>query len=276
MGDKGLMLPDVQQVSRIIRDTAAKEILPRFGHLADHEVTEKTAGELVTAADIEAERVLGAALGELVAGSIIVGEEGTETDPGLLNALSGPHPAWIIDPVDGTRNFVEGKPCFAVIVAFCLHGETQAGWIYDPISDSMITATAGGGAWEDGKPLQLAPPAQPMAKLSGSLGSGPRKRLRMRREAGERNLPSRITRYGCVGREYMDLARGSLHFARYAQHLKPWDHAAGVLIHREAGGANGLVEGRTQYTPARNVAGETLILAPDTKTWESLRQLLSV
>ena len=77
IGDKGLMLPDVQQVSRIIRETAAKEILPRFRRLADHEVTEKSAGELVTTADIEAERVLGAALGNLVADSIIVGEHET-------------------------------------------------------------------------------------------------------------------------------------------------------------------------------------------------------
>jgi len=274
MGDKNHMLPNIQQVSRIIRDAAAKEILPRFRSLAEHEILEKTAGELVTAADIEAERVLGEALGELIADSIIVGEEGTEADPGLLDTLAGPNSAWIIDPVDGTRNFVMGKPCFAVIVALCQNGATQAGWIYDPLSDSMITATAGGGAWEDGKQLHLAP-AGPVAKLSGSLGSGPRKRLQSRREAGEADLPSRITRYGCVGREYMDLARGNLHFARYAQNLKPWDHAAGVLIHREAGGVSGLVENQTAYSPLDGLLGGTLILAPDLKTWDSLCRLLT-
>jgi fructose-1,6-bisphosphatase/inositol monophosphatase family enzyme len=264
-------LPPIEAVDAIIRDVAAGEIMPRFRALADHEITEKNPGDIVTSADFEAEARLTEALGLLVPGSAVVGEEAAEDDPGILRALGGEAPVWLVDPLDGTRNFAEGRECFAVIVAYCRGGETLAGWIHDPIADVTIWAAAGEGAWMAGERLAAARPV-PIAGMRGSLGRKFRKRFEKSRTG---DVPASMTRVGCVGREYMDLARGRLHFAQYAQRLKPWDHAAGVLLHREAGGFNGLTEGRGSYHPAPRIQYASLLLAPDKTAWDSLHAVLA-
>ena len=268
------MLPDTDKGADIIREVAAEKIVPRFRALTDGEISEKKPGDLVTVADIEAERALCRALGDLVPGATLIGEEQAEDTPHVIDALAGTGPVWVVDPVDGTVNFVRGNPCFAVILAYCEGGKTRAGWIYDPLSRSMVSTVAGEGAWEDGRRLRTAR-GRPLAEMAGSLGSGLRKDLARRRKAGEKGLPRKISRYGCVGREYMDLARGRLHFARYANRLKPWDHAAGVLIHEESGGFSGLLDDAGVYAPKTGIVFGTLLLAPDEMNWQSLRNLLA-
>ena len=171
---------------------------------------------------------------------------------------------WLVDPLDGTNNFAHGKPCFAVIVALCQDGVTRAGWIHDPLGGLTAWSVAGEGAWirEAGavRRLSAAAPA-PMAKMEGSLGDSLRKRLTARGKTGDEETPARMVRYRCVGQEYLDLARGRLHFARYGVRLKPWDHAAGVLLHREAGGFGALVEGPAPYSPRPGIVKGTLLLA---------------
>lgn len=267
-------LPSIATVDAIIREVAADEIMPRFRELAAHEISEKKPGDIVTTADTEAEARLTAALGALVPGSAVVGEEAAEDDPGILRALGGEAPVWIVDPLDGTRNFAEGRPCFAVIVAYCRGGETVAGWIHDPVAGVTMWTAAGEGAWMAEKRLSAAP-AVSIAEMRGSLGHKFRKRLEDRGKSRPAIVPASMTRLGCVGREYMDLAQGRLHFAQYAQRLKPWDHAAGVLLHREAGGFNGLTEGRGPYHPEPRVQYATLLLAPDVTAWDSLHAALA-
>ena len=80
---------DPDRVARIIRETAAAEIVPRFGHLKADQIREKSPGQLVTEADVEAERVLSRRLVELLPGSKVVGEEGVAGDPSLLAGLHG-------------------------------------------------------------------------------------------------------------------------------------------------------------------------------------------
>ncbi|MDP6788290.1 MAG: inositol monophosphatase family protein [Rhodospirillales bacterium] len=271
-------LPDSKDVTAIMEDVAAREIVPRFRRLADHDITEKNPGDLVTTADIEAERDLARELPPLAAGSVVVGEEEASTDPSVLEALAGARPVWLIDPLDGTNNFAHGKPCFAVIIALCQAGEVRAGWIHDPLGGLTAWAIAGEGAWirESGqvRRLSAAAPA-PVSEMKGSLGRGLRKRLAAKREAGDTDTPARMVRYRCVGQEYMDLARGRLHFARYGGRLKPWDHAAGVLLHREAGGFSALVEGRAPYSPRPGIVHGSLLLAPDTNAWDALHRVMN-
>jgi fructose-1,6-bisphosphatase/inositol monophosphatase family enzyme len=88
-------------------------------------------------------------------------------------------------------------------------------------------------------------------------------------------MPARIVRYGCVGREYMDLAGGALDFALYTR-LKPWDHAAGVLIHQEAGGFSRITDDGTSYQPAPGIQQTTLLLAPDQAAWQALNAAFAV
>ena len=112
-------------------------------------------------------------------------------------------------------------------------------------------------------------------KMEGSLGHGPRKRLTARGKTGDGEIPARMVRYRCVGQEYLDLARGRLHFARYGGQLKPWDHAAGVLLHREAGGFSALVEGPAPYSPRPGIVRGTLLLVPDPAGWDALHTVLN-
>jgi len=266
------MLPDIQRVTDIIRDTAAAEVMPRFQNLAHGDIAEKRPGDLVTAADIAAEKRLESELTALVPGAVVVGEEAAEVNPGLLHLLTGDAPVWVVDPVDGTHNFAHAKACFAVIVAYCVAGRTVAGWIHDPVADVTAWAAEGQGTWIGERRLRVASPA-PLEALSGSLGYRLRRRLQTEHPGGLGR--GRLVRYGCVGREYMDLARGDLHFARYARRLKPWDHAAGVLLHREAGGFSALVHDRAPYRPDDGgVLTGTLMLAPDEATWDALHDAI--
>jgi fructose-1,6-bisphosphatase/inositol monophosphatase family enzyme len=267
------MTPDPAAVQAVIREVAETLILPRFQRLAAHEISEKKAGDIVTIADQEAEHALEAALRKLLPGSAVVGEEAVSARPAALDALGGDGPVWIVDPVDGTQNFADGKPCFAVIVALAEHGETVAGWIYEPVAATTIWAIRGEGAYEDGVQLRLGAPKQ-MRKFTGSLNRRHHQRLKQSGDAVEREIGERATRYRCVGAEYADLARGKLDFARYGGPIKPWDHAAGVLIHAEAGGYGAIAETGKPYRPVPTLNPQTLLLAPSEGNWRSLFDLL--
>src|ERR1700730_15726265 len=127
------MLPDAEKVGRLIAEIAAAEVMPYFQKLGHGDITEKGPGDLVTVADVAAERRLSAVLTDLLPGSLVVGEEAAAADPGVLEALAGDAPVWVIDPIDGTANFAEGKPVFAVMVALVRRGETVMAWIHDPV-----------------------------------------------------------------------------------------------------------------------------------------------
>lgn len=261
------MSPDPAAVIDAVRKVALAEIMPRFRRLAAGDMREKGPGDLVTTADVESERRLGEALPPLLPGSRVVGEEAASADPSLLSLLDGPDPVWVVDPVDGTQNFADGVACFAVIVALCAGGQTIAGWIYDPVADETAWAAKGEGAWLGMRRLRLG--AGPhLAAAEGFIN--PRIRARVAACPGAPAL-KRSRRLGCVGVEYVQLAQGRMDFARYGGLLKPWDHAAGVLIHAEAGGHAALMPSGVAYRPnAALVVDDPLLLARDRTAWERL------
>ena len=252
-------LPDPLRVAALVREVAATEILPRFGHLTPGQIQEKAPGQLVTEADLAAERALIRGLAALAPGVPCVGEEGVAANPALLRVLEQPGPAWVIDPVDGTANFARGSVRFAVILALVIDGETRQGWIFDPVADRMMMAEQGSGAWEEGHRL-VVPPGGPLPTLSGSIRHGSRLHHQV----------ACTLRQGSAAHDYLDLARGTLHFAHF-RGLMPWDHAAGVLIHAEAGGYGRMIDS-TPYCP--QASKRTLLLAPDAVCWEALRAAL--
>ena len=148
---------DAHEVERIIHAVAEREVVPRFGRLAATDISEKAPGDLVTVADRAAEEALTAALRAVVPGSVVVGEEAVAEDRGVLAALDGDAPVWIIDPIDGTHNFVTDNPRFATLVALAHRGELMASWTYAPVLDLMATARRGAGAHLNGERLRLAP-----------------------------------------------------------------------------------------------------------------------
>lgn len=265
-----MTLPDCHHVAEIMETVAREIIVPRFRDLAEGEVREKSPGDLVTIADEESEIRLAAALADLLPGSVVVGEEAASADPSVLDRLYGDAPVWIIDPLDGTANFAAGRDSFAMIVALAEKGRTVAGWIYQPITGRMGWATAGGGTFVNGVPGEVAAPAA-IADMRGYV-SGPRysgahwaklSRLRDAMISGK-NLR-------CSGIEYLELASGGAHLCVPVR-LNPWDHAAGVLMHREAGGFSALIDG-SDYTPLLSEA--LLILAPDEASWQEVRDFLN-
>lgn len=251
------MFPDIEKVADLIRAVAEAEILPRFQRLAESDSWEKRPGSVVTVADQAAEHALTRGLEDLLPGSTAVGEEAVADNPDLLHRLNGEVPVWIIDPVDGTRNFADGKSDFAVIIAFAVDGETRAGWIYRPIEKTLATAVAGEGAWVDGKRVRVAASA-PIARMTGSLGA----RLRRNKEFSGRF--NSVTNTKCCAVDYLAIITGKIHFAYY-RNLMPWDHAAGHLMHREAGGYSACLDGADYHPGIASEGG--MLLAPGAGDW---------
>lgn len=252
-------LPDIHAVTALIRQAAEAEILPRYQCLAWADIREKGPGQLVTDADVEAERLLTRTLTALYPAEV-VGEESVSDDAGLLAALERPGPVWVIDPVDGTANFAAGNPRFGVIVALVVDGVTVMGWIHDPIPNQTVTAILGQGSWLNDERLNVTD-GIPLAAMHGA---SKRSRALVDRVA-------RVARQGSAAHDYLDLAQGKLHFAHYRQ-LMPWDHAAGVLIHAEAGGFSAMSNG-TAYRPVAQ-KGTALLLAPGRRSWDELKGLI--
>jgi fructose-1,6-bisphosphatase/inositol monophosphatase family enzyme len=257
-----------QQVAAIIRNTAAMDILPFFRKLRENQISNKDSGEIVTEADMRAEKRLTRQLLALLPGSVAIGEEAVDADPTIEERLLGKEPVWVIDPVDGTRNFASGKECFCVIVAFCIGGQTIAGWIYDPISEVMYFAELEKGAWANNRRL-IMPPPPGQNKMIASLGKIRQKNLERHLSSSER--PKKIVRYRCIGREYTDMSLGKIHFGEYAM-LKPWDHAAGLLIISEAGGYHAYTETQYSYEPVPTIR-KSLLVTTSHSQWLKLREL---
>jgi fructose-1,6-bisphosphatase/inositol monophosphatase family enzyme len=258
------MLPDRDEVARIVAAVGVSEVMPRFQNLLAGDIREKGPGDFVTVADEAAERHLATALGALLPGSRIVGEEAVAADPRHLDALLEDVPVWLIDPIDGTANFASGRPIFAMMVALVHRGETLMGWIHDPVAQSTAIAIRGEGAWRDGERMHVA-------RLNADLASPLRGNRRLARRLGDHS-PFAFTPFDlrCAGHEYLALAGGTAHFVLYNR-LHPWDHAAGHLLHREAGGFSARLDG-SPYTPRVTEGG--LLLTPDEASWRALRRAL--
>jgi fructose-1,6-bisphosphatase/inositol monophosphatase family enzyme len=262
----------LEEVSAIIRRIAAEEILSRYKRLKDHEIGDKDSGEIVTDADTIGEQRLTDELTRLLPGSVVVGEESYAADESILDRLNGDAPVWILDPVDGTRNFSEGRRRFCVIVALVLRGQTVAGWIYNPLEDEMVSARIGQGITSDKTGLERPAPL-PITAMTGSLGQRRRERLAEEAARGHRDEHTgELLRYRCIGLEYVDLIKGIIHFAEYGQ-LKPWDHAAGLLFIEESGMYAAYTETGETYWPGP-IVRERLVVAPDRDHWEQIKKYL--
>ncbi|MER6911966.1 inositol monophosphatase family protein [Streptomyces sp. NPDC000594] len=260
-------------VEEAIRKAAAAEILPRHRRLADADIVSKSGPhDLVTTADRLAEEHLTASLTALLPGSVVVGEEAVHADPELYGALREERPVWIVDPVDGTRQFVRGEDGFCTLVALAVRGETLASWTYAPALGLMATAVRGGGAFLDGERLHAGEPA-PDAVLDVATShpdyttDAQKRALLGLRTEGVRPRPC-----GSAGLEYLAVARGELDAVAFSWELA-WDHAAGLLLVTEAGGDHRTLTGE----PFRIGGDNTLpfTAARSAGTAERIRELLA-
>jgi len=264
----------IHNVEELLRHVAEQEILSRFGQLQSEDIQTKAhARDMVTTADLEAENRLNEGLNKLLPSSTFIGEEECFRNPEILERMAGDQAVWVVDPLDGTNNFAQGKPCFAMICALVEGGQTQMGWIFDPIAGVCATVRRGEGVYLGGRKLTIEPPEN-LEQMTGSLGDGQRKRIQSRKENGETGLPQHLVRYHCCGREYLDLLLGKIHFALYGGRLMPWDHAAGTLMIEEACGYARIRNSKSLYDPAHPNTNEQLLLTPNERTFDTLHRIL--
>ncbi len=266
---------EIEAVLALLRAVSAAEIIPRFKHLADADVRTKS-GPLdpVTVADEAAERALTAGLLRLFPATDVIGEESVAKQPAMLDRLKAPGKIWVIDPIDGTSNYASDLPLFGVMLALVESDEILAGFIHDPVCHDTAIAVRGEGAWmvtQDGarKPLRVAEPA-PVAKMTGSISWRYMKQPLRAHVMSRLDRLAGVTDFRCSAHQYRLIAAGHCHMQMFRR-LYPWDHAAGFLIHREAGGYARRFDG-SDYRPSEIEGG--LLLAPDEASWFALEEAL--
>ncbi|MFC8430583.1 inositol monophosphatase family protein [Streptomyces sp. NPDC057253] len=260
-------------VEEAVRKAAAAEVMPRFRRLGAHEVDQKAGPhDLVTDADRLAEQYLTEALGALLPGSVVVGEEAVHANPASYEAIQGDTPVWIVDPVDGTRQFVHGDPGFCMLVALAKSDVLLASWTYAPARDQLATAIRGRGAFLDGERLHSGAPA-PGRDLQVAT-SHPDYTTEDQKRALLGLWTDGVAPRACgsAGLEYLAVARGELDAVAFTWEAA-WDHAAGLLLVEEAGGAHQTLTGE----PFRITGGNTLpfTAARDAATAGRVRGLLA-
>ena len=222
---------------------------------------EKAPHDFVTAADREAERLIADTLTREVPGSAVVGEE---LSPAAARAGDV---VWIVDPLDGTTNFLHGYPQYAVSIGCLVGGTLRAGVVYDVPRDIVYWGAAGLGAWQGERRLAVSSETTPTRAL---VGTGfPFKRLEalpryVRQFAAVTRAASGIRRAGSAALDLADVAAGRFD-AFWELALAAWDIAAGVVLVREAGGVV------TTFDGSGDVLGDGSIVAgnPTLHRWLS-------
>ncbi len=262
---------DILQIAEVLRQAAKTEVLPRFRRLAAADIhTKSEATDLVTAGDVAAEQFLRREITALMPEARFIGEESVAADPWLLDTLGAADLAVVVDPIDGTANFVAGTPLFGVMAAITRKGEAVAGILYDPMGDDWVLAERGSGAFlvrPDGERVRLhvADPV-PLDQMFGyaSMAFLPADKRRL--VLSNMDKVRMFACHRCAMHEYRAFSGGNGHFAMYSK-LNPWDHLAGTLIAAEAGAHVACFDG-SAYNATTRKSG--LLLAPDAESWTML------
>ena len=251
---------DTDAILDLLKATAAEIITPRFRALSAEQVMEKQPGDLVTVADRESEVAITHALRQHYPDALILGEEATATQAGLLTAFAGAEHAFTIDPVDGTKNFVNGSADHAVMVAELRSGQAVRGWIWQPEHQLAYVAEAGAGVYCNGERLT----AQPRSSEPGEIRGASSTELHGM-SPGE--LAEVTDSWWCAGVDYTQMLSGATDYLLFRRDW-PWDHVPGALMVAELGGRTGRVDG-TRYDP--RVRQDWLLSAASEEVFEQVR-----
>jgi fructose-1,6-bisphosphatase/inositol monophosphatase family enzyme len=250
------------EILDLMRFAAQRSTLPRFRNLAAGEVEMKGADDPVTIVDREVEAFLTEALTKLAPGVAVVGEEAVHADKGVLDYLKGQ--CWIIDPLDGTANFAEGKEPFGIIIALADAGEAVAGWIYDPLKDRFCHARRGEGAFVNGERIEArttgkAPPVTAVSRIFLTPEQSAMVDAKLAPHYTLVDIPR------CAAEQYPRLALGENDISSFKRTLA-WDHAAGVLWLNEAGGKAARLDGSEYRVDQHDAPG--LVGASSPAIWD--------
>ncbi len=253
----------ILQSAMTIAHKAGSLVASGFDRLDRVKIHEKSPNNFVTDVDQRSEDFIISRLQELYPDHSILSEESGHT------AGKSPH-LWVIDPLDGTTNFIHGIPHFAVSIALKENDKLRLGVIYDPIRQEMFTALRGSGAQRDRQRLRVSN----RKKLGGSvLASGLHPFEVEEKLATHLAMQQALLTQGSImrrsGSAALDLAyvAAGRFDACWQTCLNPWDMAAGALMVREAGGMVSDLQGSDDYLESRSM------LAGNLSLYKSLLQL---
>jgi myo-inositol-1(or 4)-monophosphatase len=211
---------------------AARGLVRDFGELENLQVSRKGPSDFVTAADLRAEKIIKAELKKARPKySFMMEESGIEDGEDTARR-------WIVDPLDGTTNFLHGIPHFAISMALEEHDEITAALVYNPVLDEMYTAEKGGGAFMNDRRLRVSGRRDLAESLFATgipfQGRGGHARF-LTQLAAVMAKTSGVRRIGAAALDLAYVAAGRVD-GFWEEGLNPWDCAAGVLLVREAGG----------------------------------------
>ncbi|MET0377294.1 MAG: inositol monophosphatase family protein [Rhizorhabdus sp.] len=263
-----MMHPLYHPVLNLMQIVARDIMMPRYRKLAADEFAEKTPGDFVTIVDQESEALLSVELARLLPGARIIGEEAAAADPSIVEQV-GEGPAWIIDPLDGTNNFTEGKSPFCIMIGLSIDGEREAGWILDPVTGRVFHGMRGSGCFVDGEKVGVRRTTGKLPKAAIATYFMPEDRQAdVRRRAEGRIEIVDIPR--CAGEQYPRLILGQNDIALF-ERTQVWDHAPGALMLEEAGGKIARHDG-APYRLA--VPGTGAIAANSPEMWDLAKSVL--
>lgn len=194
---------------------------------------EKSPADLVTDADLASQRAVASVVADSFPDHAFLGEE----NPGAVRELLAKPTCWVVDPLDGTTNYVHGFPAFAVSVAVVVAGEVVVGVVFDPIRDHVYSAVKRGGAWCNGERIHTSQRAE-LADALVALSLPPQADGASPDVLDFLAIVGRcrgVRRTGSAALNLAYVAAGMLD-GQWARVIHPWDVAAGVLLVREAGG----------------------------------------
>jgi len=244
---------------------AGRSLVRDFGEIEQLQVSRKGPGDFVSVADTRAERTLKAELLKARPDFALLMEESGLT-PGR-----DPHHRWIVDPLDGTLNFLHGIPQFAVSIALQYRGEMLAGVVFNPATDEMFSAERGNGAYLNDRRLRVSARD---SLADAVIGTGIPHRGKdghpgyLARLGATMAQTSGVRRMGAAALDLAYVAAGRFD-GFWETGLQPWDIAAGLLLVREAGGFVTDLAGRAEEA----LTARTVVAAND-RLHGPLRQLL--
>lgn len=220
---------NINKIEEIVKQVSRTCLMPLFTRAQVHS---KADGSLVTEADVSVQSEMEALLKKYYPEYDFFAEE--LSDVKKKGFFSNPHSGfWCLDPLDGTSNFANGLPFFAISLALIVNGETRLGIVYDPVMDECFSAIKGQGAKLNGKPLNVSNPPEYLTQCIAMIDY---KRLdNDLRILLITDSPFHSQRsFGAAALEWCWLAASRCQVYLHGKHML-WDYAAGLLIAQEAG-----------------------------------------
>ncbi len=251
---------NISKIEEIVKEVSKTSLMPFF---STAQVSSKADGSLVTEADLAVQSAMQKQLHKHFPDYDFFAEELSDVQKEKFFAAR--HPGfWCLDPLDGTTNFANGVPFFAISLALIINAETRLGIVYDPLLDECFTAIKGEGARLNGKPLLISNPAGNLEQCIAMIDY-----KRLDNELSMRLItdsPFHSQRsFGAAALEWCWLAAGRCQVYLHGKHML-WDYAAGLLIAQEAGCVASTLEKAPVFELA--MTSKTIIAAVDNELFE--------